>query len=156
MGMYTVEGTIATWLIPSGAYIEAGEPVLEIETEKSTLEVVAPTSGFLHHVARPGSQIQVESLVGYILAAGETAPGEISETAIEQSQQPIGQQPTETLARGEVIASPIAKRLAAAGGLDISTCTGTGPGGRIVEADVRKALARLGKTGIDIELNSIG
>ena len=54
-GMYTAEGTLVPWLKPPGAIVEAGEPVVEIETEKAVTEVAAPESGILHHVVEPGA-----------------------------------------------------------------------------------------------------
>lgn len=138
--MYTAEGVVAAWLKPTGAYVEAGESVLEIETEKSTLEVVAPASGILHQVAMKGAGTQVESLVGYILSPGEPVPIDASVSSPDRSEgaQPLGS--TEMPARDEVLASPIAKRLAAEHGIDIKKLKGTGPGGRIVEADVKAAM----------------
>ena len=146
-GMYTADGTVAAWLKPSGAYVEAGDPVLEIETEKSTLEVPAPASGFLHQVAGQGAQIHVESLVGYILAAGESAPSPASASvAASPPERALTRESTETPGRREIIASPIARQLAMQHGLDITILKGTGPGGRIVEADVKQAMARSEET----------
>lgn len=149
-GMYTAEGTVAAWLKPSGAYIEAGDPVLEIETEKSTLEVVAPVSGFLHQVAGQGAQIRVESLVGYILAAGESAPSPASVAVAAEPLEITTAHESQEAPNGKaIIASPIARRLAMEHGLDITTLNGTGPGGRIVEADVKAALAQAEKPNLE-------
>src|SRR4029453_6898667 len=73
-GMYTAEGTLVSWRKPTGATVEAGEVVLEIETEKALQEVGAPVDGVLHHVLAEGAQLQVESLIGYVLAPGEAPP----------------------------------------------------------------------------------
>lgn len=153
-GMYTAEGTVAAWLKPSGAQVEAGEPVLEIETEKSMLEVMAPASGILHQVVLKGAQTQVESLVGYILAPGESAPLEPSATVTDRTEGAQAQGPAEMPARDEILASPIAKRLAAEHGIDIKTLTGTGPGGRIVEADVKAALPQSEENTSTVEPNT--
>jgi pyruvate dehydrogenase E2 component (dihydrolipoamide acetyltransferase) len=134
-GMYTVEGVLSVWLQPSGVNVKAGEPVLEIETEKSTAEVTAPESGILHHIARPGDRLQVESLIGYVLGPGEKAPesgGDISRTVATVA--PVSAMPVE---RPDVVqASPIARRLAKENGIDLSLVKGSGPGGRILEADI--------------------
>jgi pyruvate dehydrogenase E2 component (dihydrolipoyllysine-residue acetyltransferase) len=134
-GMYTVEGVLTVWLQPSGASVQAGEPVLEIETEKSTVEVAAPESGLLHHVARPGDRLQVESLIGYVLSPGESAPESTSDVSVKVAavapmSTSIADSPI------EIQASPIAKRLAKENGIDLSQVKGSGPGGRIVEADI--------------------
>src|SRR4029453_18051295 len=73
-GMYTAEGTLVSWRKPTGATVEAGEVVLEIETEKAVQEVGAPVDGVLHHVLAEGAQLQVETLIGYVLAPGEAPP----------------------------------------------------------------------------------
>jgi pyruvate dehydrogenase E2 component (dihydrolipoamide acetyltransferase) len=138
-GMYTAEGTLAQWLKPAGARVEAGEPIVEIETEKVMTEVTAPEGGILHHVARPGALLQVESLLGYVLAPGEQppAPEEASDSpAASSTRAPAPLKPT----RSNAFASPNARRLAKELSVDLAGLTGTGPGGRITEIDVRAAL----------------
>lgn len=143
--MYTVEGTLSSWLKPSGARVEADEPVLEIETDKSIMEVVAPEAGYLHQVAEKGEIVQVEGLLGYVLAEGEEPPAERTPpesaeraTAVRDAPPP----PPPPAPRRGGAASPIARRLAAEHGIDLESIEGTGPRGRIVEADVRAAIER--------------
>jgi pyruvate dehydrogenase E2 component (dihydrolipoamide acetyltransferase) len=141
-GMYTAEGTVVRWLKPSGAAIEAGEPVLEIETDKALADVVAPEAGILHHLAEPGEVVRVESLLGYVLEPGETAPSlphpETSGEAVSRGQ--VDQAlPLAVPTPGGSFASPNARRIAAELGVDLVRVTGTGPGGRITESDVRAA-----------------
>lgn len=124
--MYTTEGTLVAWLSPSGSHVGAGQPVLAIETEKATHEVPAPASGILHAVIEVGALLKEQTVVGYILAPGE-APPEVF--AVESS--------------GLIKASPIARRLAVERGIDLASVRGTGPGGRIGEADVRAAVERI-------------
>jgi pyruvate dehydrogenase E2 component (dihydrolipoamide acetyltransferase) len=142
-GMYTVEGTLVSWRKPNGAAVEAGEVVLEIETEKALQEVSAPVAGVLHHVLDEGAQLQVESLIGYILAPGEAPPERShgsSSTSGASAAGTVTRAPHEHSGDDSVRASPIAKRLAREEGIDLATIAGTGPGGRIVEADVRAVL----------------
>jgi pyruvate dehydrogenase E2 component (dihydrolipoamide acetyltransferase) len=136
-GMYTAEGILLRWLKPTGAEIVAGEVIAEIETDKATADLTAPETGMLHQVAAPGTQLQVESLVGYVLAPGEAAPAdEIAEPVRPASVAPASLgAPTE----GRPVASPNARRLAAELGVDLAELTGTGAGGRISEDDVRAA-----------------
>jgi pyruvate dehydrogenase E2 component (dihydrolipoamide acetyltransferase) len=141
-GMYTVEGTVVRWLKPSGAPIEAGEPVLEIETDKALADVVAPEAGLLHHLAEPGEVVQVESLLGYVLEPGEAVPSrpepETSGEAVSRGQ--VDQAPPLAVPTpGGSFASPNARRVAAELGVDLVRVTGTGPAGRITESDVRAA-----------------
>jgi pyruvate dehydrogenase E2 component (dihydrolipoamide acetyltransferase) len=140
-GMYTAEGTLVSWRKPDGAAVEAGEVVLEIETEKALQEVSAPVGGVLHHVLDEGAQLQVESLIGYILAPGEAPPerGNGSRLSSAAAARTVTRAGPESRADA-VRASPIAKRLAREEGIDLATIAGSGPGGRIVEADVRAVL----------------
>src|SRR6185312_14825005 len=117
-GMYTAEGNLGRWLVPAGSTVQAGDLIVEVVTEKATYEVESPGGGILHPVAVEGENLTVEGLIGWLLAEGEAPPG----------SEPV---PTERLK-----ASPIARRLAAEKGIDLAALTGTGPGGRIVEADV--------------------
>jgi len=138
MGMYTVEGTLAKWLRPSGENVTLGEPVAEIEAEKATFEVEAPAPGILHQTAKVGSKVVIEGIIGYILVPGEApppGPGEPVPTATI-TKTPPKPKPTAL----EVRASPIARRLAAEHSIVLASITGSGPGGRIVEADVLAAV----------------
>jgi pyruvate dehydrogenase E2 component (dihydrolipoamide acetyltransferase) len=120
-GMYTAEGNLGRWLVPAGSAVQAGDLIVEVVTEKATYEVESPGSGILHPVAIEGENLTVEGLIGWLLAEGETPPG------------------SEPVSTERIKASPIARRLAAEKGIDLATLTGTGPGGRIVEADVLAA-----------------
>ncbi len=142
LGMYTAEGKLIRWLRPTGARVEAGEPVVEIETEKAVHEIEAPVAGILHAVAQPEANLLVEALIGYVLAGGEPAPNSDTEassspTAATRSAAPA----RKSTATRDVRATPIARRLALENKIDLTMLTGSGPGGRIVEADVRAAIA---------------
>ncbi len=143
-GMYTVEGKLAGWLRPSGSKVHEGEAIAEIETEKALHEIEAPTAGILHHVANPGAELQVESLIGYILAIGEEPPS-ISPPHTGVAPSPLAREPAvASRFESEVRSSPIARRLAKEFGIQLSGIKGSGPNGRIVEADVRAAISRHG------------
>jgi pyruvate dehydrogenase E2 component (dihydrolipoamide acetyltransferase) len=169
-GMYTAEGTLVSWRKPSGAAVEGGEVVLEIETEKAVQEVGAPVDGVLHHVLAEGAQLQVETLIGYVLAPGETPPADgngstapsvaaaagVAAPAARDSAlvKPAARDSAlvkpaardSALVKEDVRASPIARRLAREHGVDLSTLAGTGPGGRIVESDVRAVADARGRS----------
>ena len=144
--MYTAEGKLVSWLKASGTHVEEGEAVLEIETDKANQEVVAPASGLLHQVAAIGAQLKEEDLIGYILTDGEvlpkvaaSAPGVALKPSDAQAANP--QAPT-----SRIFATPVARRLALQHGIDLAQLAGSGPDGRIVEADVQAALVRVGGT----------
>jgi pyruvate/2-oxoglutarate dehydrogenase complex dihydrolipoamide acyltransferase (E2) component len=142
-GMYTAEGTLTAWRKPTGTFVNAGEVVVEVETEKALQEIEAPAAGFLHHVLAAGARLQVETLIGYILLNGEAPPDQSFTGGTSVSDPPSGvpsEQATPIPTTLEPRASPIAKRLAREHGIDLTRIQGTGPDGRIVEADVRAAI----------------
>jgi pyruvate dehydrogenase E2 component (dihydrolipoyllysine-residue acetyltransferase) len=145
-GMYTVEGTLVTWLQPADADVAEGQPIVEIETDKATQEVVAPAAGRLHHVAAEGDHVKEEDLLGYILRDGEEAPevttAEPVDIADDLPAEPSAQAAGVTISPTPVAATPVARRLAVQHGIDLAQLAGSGPGGRIIEADVQAALAR--------------
>jgi pyruvate dehydrogenase E2 component (dihydrolipoamide acetyltransferase) len=143
--MFTAEGSLAAWLKPTGAMVEVGEPLVEVTTEKTTQEIVAPVAGVVHQVAEVGASLPIQGLIGYILAAGEPPPAGAPASATPPSAPATPETGTPSAPRvsGErAPSSPIARRLAAEHGIDLSTVAGSGPGGRIVEADVQAAIAR--------------
>jgi pyruvate dehydrogenase E2 component (dihydrolipoamide acetyltransferase) len=154
MGMYTEEGVLTAWLRPGGARVEAGEPIVEITTEKATFEIPAPAAGILHPVAEVGTNLRVEALMGYILAEGEKTPAATVEKADaappsrEASYAGSAPQESQRVAR-MVRASPAARRLAAQHGIDLTQLAGSGPGGRVVEADVLAGLAQRDATAVN-------
>lgn len=148
--MYTAEGVLVGWLQPSGARVTAGDPILLIETEKATQEVVAPADGILHQAARIGERLTEQEVVGFILADGE-APPLVEAELVAATGQPLVPRPVTPRGRlpaeqpsekppGGVIATPAARKLARTANIDLTRLTGSGPGGRIVEADVEAAV----------------
>jgi pyruvate dehydrogenase E2 component (dihydrolipoyllysine-residue acetyltransferase) len=133
-GMYTAEGSLGRWLVTAGSRVEAGDPIVEITTEKASYEVEAPASGVLHPTAVEGESLTVEGLLGWILSEGETPPVD-GRRGSSPASRAAGAERRAPLPQG-VKASPAARRLAAERGVDLASLTGTGPGGRIVEADV--------------------
>jgi transketolase len=144
-GMYTAEATLARWLVPAGARVQAGDPIVEVEAEKASYEVEAPASGILHPTAAEGTALTVEAHLGWILAEGEAPPG--TEPAPSEVNVGAGLAPAregETPPPPAIKASPAARKLAAEKRVDLASLTGTGPGGRIVEADVLSAAQKAG------------
>lgn len=128
------QGTVVRWLREEGELVQAGEPLVEVMTDKVNMEVEAPASGILAGIrARPGDVVPVTAVMAYIVQPGEALPEEPGATPTE-TRVPA------TPSKPPVAATPAARRLAREAGLDLSAVTGTGPAGRITEADVRAAL----------------
>jgi hypothetical protein len=146
-GMFTTEGKVALWRAESGAVVQAGDVVLEVETEKAVQEVIAPAAGILHAVAQQGTVVGEQHLLGYVLAQGEAVPGLATPVPEAAAPSPVAARPAAPAAKsdreaeGRVPATAEARRLAAALGVDLASVVGTGPRGRVVPADVRAAAA---------------
>jgi len=155
MGMYTEEGVLTAWLRAAGSRVAAGEPVAEITTDKATFEIPAPEAGTLHAVAPVGTALRVESLMGYILQDGEAIPAPTNTPVVSQVRTSVHVSPPDNLAvpsGGALRATPVAKRIAAQHNIDLQQVKGSGPGGRIVEADIQALIENrgpIGKTSFD-------
>jgi len=134
------QGTVVRWLREEGEAVQAGEPLVEVMTDKVNMEVEAPASGILAGIrARPGDVVPVTAVMAYIVQPGEVPPAEGPQAPPQEaSAPPVTEKPP-------VAATPAARRLAREAGLDLNTVSGTGPGGRITEADVRQALEKRGQ-----------
>ena len=142
------EGTVVRWIKQEGDEVVANEVIAEIETDKAVVEFKPTTGGVLRRIiAGEGEAVPVGQLIAVIGDADEALPDDLAgpSTAPEaapvaSAEAPATQAPTAAAApAGEVRASPIARRLAREQGVDLATLAGTGPGGRIVEADVLAA-----------------
>ncbi len=142
-------GKLLAWLKKEGESVKKGEPLLEIETDKVTLEVEAPGDGVLAGVrAREGTDVPVGQTIAWIVAPGEKPPADAASAGpgargiSEQTRAAVAASaaaaPTTVPAR-EVKASPKARRLAKELGVDLSRVVGKGPGGVINAEDVELA-----------------
>ncbi|KPJ58805.1 MAG: hypothetical protein AMJ46_13590 [Latescibacteria bacterium DG_63] len=150
MGQTMEKGKIIKWLKKEGEKVEKGEPLLEIETDKTTIEVEARGSGILRRiVTQEGEEAPIATTIAYIAEEEEPLLEEISkpgtpapETIKEaKPESPRAIETQKAWAATQVKASPLAKRIAEEKGLDLAQVTGTGPGGRITKQDVLEYLA---------------
>jgi pyruvate dehydrogenase E2 component (dihydrolipoamide acetyltransferase) len=140
------EGTVETWLKSEGEWVEKGEPLLVIMTEKVTYEYEAPASGILRVIIhREGEVVPVATPIAVIAGADEELPDiealEKEEVEVVEIAAPAVQQAVSTPTKGErIFASPLARRIAREEGVDLTVIQGSGPGGRIVKEDVMRAI----------------
>ncbi len=141
VGESITSGVIATWLKDEGTYVERDEPVLELETDKVTQELVAPASGVLKHLAAPGDEVEVGTVIGSVDEAAKKPAGAPAASAPEStaSEAPAEPATPSSASNGDVRATPLAKKLAAERGVDLTSLQGSGAGGRIREQDVLSA-----------------
>jgi pyruvate dehydrogenase E2 component (dihydrolipoamide acetyltransferase) len=144
---------IVRWLKNVGDTVTLGEPLVEVETEKSMIEIEATSSGRLVQILlQPEQEATVGDRIAWIetggsqpaAAAAAAAPIKESEVAPPPPGSPAPTRPPSTAfdARGgeRIRSSPVARKLAAERGVDLGTIAGTGPGGRVQLEDVRRAI----------------
>jgi pyruvate dehydrogenase E2 component (dihydrolipoamide acetyltransferase) len=167
------EGTLAKWLVKEGDRVVAGDLLAEIETDKATMEYEAVDEGVVSKImiAAGTEGVKVGTVIALVegddeVPAPKNAPKPASAPhaaapAPEISAKPAvtptlekraPQQPAPPVAR--VLASPLAKRLAEAQGIDLSAVTGSGPGGRVVKADLEGAQTGAAMKAIPLSANA--
>lgn len=144
------EGTIVRWLKPDGDEVKRGEEIVEIETDKAIMPYEADTSGQLNIAALEGATVPVGAVIGYIGEGASTSlhGGEVADatpassarrdlrsgSAITFVSRPIP--PAMAAADAVAKASPLARRIAQALGVDVRSVSGSGPHGRVLKSDV--------------------
>ncbi|MCH2239268.1 MAG: pyruvate dehydrogenase complex dihydrolipoamide acetyltransferase [Sphingomonadales bacterium RIFCSPHIGHO2_01_FULL_65_20] len=151
------EGTLAKWLVKEGDTVASGDLLAEIETDKATMEFEAVDEGVVAKILIPAGtdNVKVGEVIAIIAAEGEDVgdapaaaapapaaapePAPAAEAKAAPAPAPAPAPAAASSSDDRIKASPLAKRIAAAKGLDLATIKGTGPGGRIVKADVEDA-----------------
>lgn len=161
------EGTLVKWIMNEGDAVRSGDMLAEIETDKATMEVEAIDEGILARILVPeGTEgVPVNAPIAVLLEDGEDAsaidaalaaapaPAPMAPAAEAPAAKPIPAAAIPTPAPtpapaadpvsgdGRILASPLAKRMAAQAGLELAQVSGSGPRGRIVKADIEAAVA---------------
>lgn len=138
----TTDGTLLNWLKSVGDTVKAGEVIAEFDADKATVEVESSADGVILELkAEIGDELKEGTVIAIVGAAGEasatTSSAQTNGSATPQPKpapQPVAI--SSTTPEGRVKASPLARNIAAEKGIDLTTIAGTGPGGRIVKADV--------------------
>src|ERR1700754_4837417 len=154
------EGKLARWLVKEGDTVKPGTILAEIETDKATMEFEAVDEGKIGKilVAEGSEGVKVNAPIAVLLEEGESADA-IASAPVPKADIPAAMKDIAAAVKAEtpaapaaavpakapagdgkrVFASPLAKRIAASKGIDISALSGTGPRGRIVKSDVENA-----------------
>jgi pyruvate dehydrogenase E2 component (dihydrolipoamide acetyltransferase) len=154
LGLTMEEGLITEWVKNNGDSVSKGDILFIMETEKITQEVESTDDGILYIVAQAQETVPVGQTVAWLLEPGEDAA---SVVGVEQPETvdssagaseaaaagavPLKAEAATTTPGDRIKASPLAKKMAKSYGIDLSLVPGTGPGGRIVAADIEKAHA---------------
>jgi 2-oxoglutarate dehydrogenase E1 component len=135
-GESVTEGTILEWHKQPGDAVEVDETIVEISTDKVDMELPAPASGTLTEIlAQEGDTVQPKQVLGRITTSAGAGAGEATAPPSAPEAEPAEPPDIADLPDGGK-ASPVARRVAAAHGVDLAAVQGSGPGGRISKADV--------------------
>ena len=146
LGMTMKVGKVSKWYKNKGDPVEKGENLFEVETEKITNKIESPGSGILFQVVVPeGSTVPVGTILAVIAQAGEQPEriegihaGEVVEMKAEAGKPPSAKAETGLVEKKRILATPSARRVAKELDVDLALVPGTGPDGKIKEADVLK------------------
>ena len=157
LGQTMEEGTIVNCLSKVGDEVKKGDVIFEIETDKATLEMESPSDGFVKHILvevdetlTVGAPLLVlgdkdeevpQSFIDSLKGAAPSVQPEAAPVEQAVTAEPPKAEPQPAAPAGRVMASPRAKKLAGELGVDLTALTGTGPGGKITEQDVKEAAA---------------
>ena len=141
------EGTLVRWLKQKGDKVVAGDILAEVETDKATMEMESFDDGVLAEIYVPaGQKVAIGQRIAMLLAPGESGPAPGAAAVPTAAAPSAGKSAPEPAAPapapasmdggGRVKASPLARKIAAEKGVDLSRLTGSGPAGRIVQRDV--------------------
>ena len=152
-GLTNTENTLDQWTVKEGDTVAKGQQIAEIESEKTTMPFESPAAGMIHLIAKEGDTVEVGGVIAMLAenqaeydsiksaaapaATKETsAPAAAPAAAAEAAPVPEAAPAAVPVSSGRVYASPLARKLANAKGIDLHLVSGTGPKGRIVAKDI--------------------
>jgi pyruvate dehydrogenase E2 component (dihydrolipoamide acetyltransferase) len=136
LGEGLTEGEIARWLVSEGQDVAEDEPLVEIQTDKTTVEIPSPAAGKVARILVEEGQVVP---VGTVLVVIGDSPVEVAPAAEDFAREEAAEPPPRV--KAAVRATPLVRRIARELGVELNGLAGTGPQGRITEEDVRGAAA---------------
>jgi pyruvate dehydrogenase E2 component (dihydrolipoamide acetyltransferase) len=136
LGEGLTEGEIARWLVSEGQEVAEDDPLVEIQTDKTTVEIPSPAAGKVARILVAEGEVVA---VGTVLVVIGEDGAEPSPAATRGQPQGQTQGQTPAVETGRVRATPLVRRMADELGVDLATVEATGPQGRITDEDVRRA-----------------
>lgn len=139
LGESVIEATIASWLVSVGDSVNAGDMLVELETDKVSLEVESPVAGVIESLAAAeGDDVSIGDVIAVIAAGDGAAPAKSAPKAepapVAQAAVEVSTPDPKPIESGN--ATPVAARMAQAEGVQLSTISGSGPGGKVTKDDV--------------------
>lgn len=144
LGESVIEATIQQWLKKEGDFVEVGEPLVELETDKVNLEVSAKASGVLSHIIVPeGHDVKIGDVLGMIdsevkQSASTALPSMTLPTEPVSDSYSSIKEMDETVPKRTLLATPVAARMAQEEKIDLALVHGTGAEGRVTKSDVEQ------------------
>ena len=142
LGEGLTEGEIARWLVSEGQEVAEDDPLVEIQTDKTTVEIPSPAAGKVARILVDEGQVVPVGTVLVVIGEDGTAPAEDEQPRAEPAPSVSDRSQGHSLGRGpsgRVRATPLIRRMAEELGVDLSSIEPTGPQGRVTEEDVRGA-----------------
>ncbi len=152
LGEGVAEGEIVKWLVSEGNEIKEDQPMVEVMTDKATVQIPSPTTGRVKQIlAKEGQTVKVGTTL-VVLDPQDQKSGEVEQQKAvqkpQEGQPPRVPSPQPAAQQSRIVAPPATRRLARELDVDIDSVSGSGPGGRITDEDVRKAAQSKGNQGI--------
>ncbi len=139
LGEGLTEGEIARWLVVEGQELAEDDPLVEIQTDKTTVEIPSPAAGKVARILVAEGDVVPVGTVLVVIGDGGAASSEAADAEPERAETPALVRKEHKPSSERVQATPLVRRLAAELGVDLASLRGSGPNGRIVESDVRGA-----------------
>jgi pyruvate/2-oxoglutarate dehydrogenase complex dihydrolipoamide acyltransferase (E2) component len=137
LGEGLTEGEVARWLVTEGQELAEDEPLVEIQTDKTTVEIPSPAAGTVTSILVAEGEVVPVGTVLVVIGDGSPPAAEAAVPAAAPAPQPAGERVVS--ARARIQATPLVRRLAEELDVELGSLSGTGPSGRITEDDVRSA-----------------
>jgi pyruvate dehydrogenase E2 component (dihydrolipoamide acetyltransferase) len=144
LGEGLTEGEIARWLVEEGQDVAEDEPLVEIATDKTTVEIPSPAGGKVSRILVAEGEVVPVGTVLVVIGGddGSSGPVQVADTETRPQRPPS---PPSSAGEAKVRVTPLVRKVAQELGVDLATLNGTGPQGRITEDDVRGAAASSGQ-----------
>ena len=137
LGESVTEATVARWLKKEGEIITKGDVIIELDTDKVSLEIVAPSDGLIQSISKQeGETVKVGDILGTIDDSKKVSKNETNETAAKSAETKVDKPQDNNANTSGVNITPVAKKIAEKENIDLENIKGTGPNGKITKEDL--------------------
>lgn len=133
----TVEATVASWLKKEGEIITKGDVIIELDTDKVSLEIVAPSDGLIQSISKQeGETVKVGDILGTINDSKAVSNNESNETPAKSAETKVDKPQDNNVSTSRLNITPVAKKIAEKENINLENIKGTGPNGKITKEDL--------------------